>query len=177
MYFGLRLVARPLMLAVTLSVGSTFFANVEPAQAVGPVASPPYTLGIFKGVPPSGATQPDDIAVSADGADLWVGYGNGVDTFGKGGPSNLVEYDISTGAVLQNLTIPGHLDGLKIRSANRSSVGDSKRRRQSHADDRQSEDWQVPDLSCHHIEPDHRRARRPRLFRAEFSIRHRFISG
>ncbi len=114
MYFGLRLVARPLMLAVTLSVGSTFFANVEPAQAVGPVASPPYTLGIFKGVPPSGATQPDDIAVSADGADLWVGYGNGVDTFGKGGPSNLVEYDISTGAVLQNLTIPGHLDGLKI---------------------------------------------------------------
>jgi len=113
MYLGLRFVARPLMLAVTLSVGSTFFANVEQAQAA-PVALPPYTLGTFKGVPPSGATQPDDIAVSADGADLWVGYGNGVDTFGKGGPSNLVEYDISSGAVLQNLTIPGHLDGLKI---------------------------------------------------------------
>jgi hypothetical protein len=102
------------MLAVTLSVGAAFFANVEQAQAVGPSFSAPYTLGTFKGVPPSGATQPDDIAVSADGADLWVGYGNGVDTFGKGGPSNLVEYDISTGAMLQNLTIPGHLDGLKI---------------------------------------------------------------
>lgn len=113
MYFGLRLVARPLMLAVTLSVGAAFFTNVEQAHAA-PVASPPYTLGTFKGTPPTGATQPDDIAVSADGADLWVGYGNGVDTFGKGGPSNLVEYDIASGAVLQNLTIPGHLDGVKI---------------------------------------------------------------
>jgi len=114
MYFGLRFVARPLMLAVTLSVGAAFFANVEQAQAVGPSSIAPYTLGTFKGVPPSGATQPDDIAVSADGADLWVGYGNGVDTFGKGGPSNLVEYNIATGTVMQNITIPGHLDGLKI---------------------------------------------------------------
>jgi len=83
--------------------------------AVGPVATPPYTLtALTTLVPPTGATQPDDLAVSADGADLWVGYGNGVDTFGKGAPSNLVEYNISTGAVLQNLSIPGHLDGLKI---------------------------------------------------------------
>ena len=65
-------------------------------------------------MPPSGATQPDDLAISADGADLWIGYGNGVDTFGKGGPSNLVEYDIASGSVLKNLSIPGHLDGLKI---------------------------------------------------------------
>jgi hypothetical protein len=83
--------------------------------AVGPVAVSPYTLTpLTTLVPPTGATQPDDLAVSADGADLWVGYGNGVDTFGKGGPSNLVEYNISTGAVLQNVSIPGHLDGLKI---------------------------------------------------------------
>ena len=114
MYFGLRFVARPLMLAVTLLVGAAFFANVEQAQAVGPSFIAPYTLGTFKGVPPNGATQPDDIAVSADGADLWVGYGNGVDTFGKGGPSNLVEYNIATGTVMQNITIPGHLDGVKI---------------------------------------------------------------
>jgi hypothetical protein len=113
MYRELRFVARPLMLAVTLSVGAAFFANVEQAQAA-PIAVAPYTLGTFKGTPPTGATKADDIAVSADGADLWVGYGNGVDTFGKGGPSNLVEYDIASGAVLQNLTIPGHLDGLKI---------------------------------------------------------------
>jgi hypothetical protein len=115
MYLGLRFVARPLMLAVTLSVGAAFLVNVEQAQAA-PVAVAPYTLGTFKGTAPSGLTNPDDLAVSADGADLWVGYGNTADTKGGtgSGPSNLVEYDISTGAVLQNLTIPGHLDGIKI---------------------------------------------------------------
>jgi hypothetical protein len=119
MYLGLRLVARPLMLAVTLSVGAAFFANVEQAQAVvGPSASSPYTLGTFKGVAPSGATQPDDIAVSADGADLWVGYGNGADPTGATGSGNLVEYNIATGAVMQNITIPGHIDGLKVNPAN-----------------------------------------------------------
>ena len=83
--------------------------------AVGPVAVSPYTLTpLTTLVPPMGATQPDDLAVSADGADLWVGYGNGVATDGSGGPSNLVEYNISSGAVLQNVSIPGHLDGLKI---------------------------------------------------------------
>src|SRR5689334_12987557 len=78
------------------------------------VAIPPYTLKTFTGVPPAGATQPDDLAVTADGKDLWVGYGNGVDTTGKGGPSNVVEYEISSGNVLQNLSIPGHVYGLKI---------------------------------------------------------------
>jgi len=101
------------MLAVTLLVGAVFFANVEQAQAA-PIAAAPYTLGTFKGVPPSDASQPDDIAVSADGADLWVGYGNGAAADGSSGSSNLVKYDIATGKVLQNLTIPGHLDGLKI---------------------------------------------------------------
>ena len=119
MYFGLRLVARPLMLAVTLSVGAVFFANVEQAQAVGPSFIPPYTLGTFNGVAPSGATSPDDIAVSADGADLWVGYGNGAATDGSAGNSSVVEYNIATGAVMQNITIPvlGHIDGLKIDPA------------------------------------------------------------
>jgi hypothetical protein len=72
---------------------------------------------VFPGTPPAGATQPDDLAISADGRHLWVGYGNGVDTTGKGGPSNVVEYDIATGAVLKNISIPGHLDGLKINPA------------------------------------------------------------
>jgi hypothetical protein len=117
MYFGLRLVARPLMLAVTLSVGAAFLVNVEQAQAVGPNAVPPYTLGTFKGIPPTGATNPDDISVSADGADLWVGYGNTALPDGTSGSSNLVEYDISTGAMLQNVTIPGHIDGLKVDPA------------------------------------------------------------
>ena len=117
MYLGLRFVARPLMLAVTLSVAAAFFANVEPAQAA-PMAIAPYTLGTFKGTAPSGASQPDDIAVSADGADLWVGFGNGADPTGAKGSSNLVEYNIATGTVMQNITIPGHLDGLKINPAN-----------------------------------------------------------
>jgi len=86
-------------------------------QAQSATASSPYALNVFPGTPPAGATQPDDLAVSADGKRLWVGYGNGVDTFGKGGPSNLVEYDIATGGVLKNISIPGHLDGLKINPA------------------------------------------------------------
>jgi hypothetical protein len=87
------------------------------AQAQSATAISPYALNVFPGTPPAGATQPDDLAVSADGKRLWVGYGNGVDTFGKGGPSNLVEYDIATGRVLKNIIIPGHLDGLKINPA------------------------------------------------------------
>jgi hypothetical protein len=87
------------------------------AQAQSATAMSPYTLRVFSGTPPAGATQPDDLAVSADGKRLWVGYGNGVDTTGKGGPSSLVEYDIGTGSVLKNISIPGHLDGLKINPA------------------------------------------------------------
>jgi hypothetical protein len=83
----------------------TLFAQTAPL---------PYTLTVFPGTPPAGATQPDDLAISANGKYLWIGYGNGVDTFGKGGPSTAVEYDIATGAVLKNISIPGHLDGLKI---------------------------------------------------------------
>ena len=52
--------------------------------------------------------------MSANGKRLWVGYGNNVDTTGKGGPSTVVEYDIATGAILKSISIPGHLDGLKI---------------------------------------------------------------
>ena len=87
------------------------------AQTVAPPYTLTYTLSVFPGTPPAGATQPDDLAVSADGTRLWVGYGNGVDTTGKGGPSNVVEYDIASGAVLKNISIPGHLDGLKINPA------------------------------------------------------------
>lgn len=109
---GLRLAARS-MLAATVCMGAAVFLGAEQAIAA-PVAIAPYTLTTFNGVPPGGATQPDDLAISADGKDLWVGYGNGVATDGSGGPSSLVEYDISTGAVLKNISIPGHLDGLKI---------------------------------------------------------------
>jgi hypothetical protein len=88
-----------------------------PSPAPGIIAVPPYTVSTFGGIPPLNATQPDDLAISSDGTDLWVGYGNGTETTGLGGPSNLVEYNISSGTVLQNIAIPGHLDGLKIDPA------------------------------------------------------------
>ncbi len=110
---GPRLISLPI-LAVALCAGATVLLGAEQALAQ-PVAIAPYTLTTLTNlVPPTGATKPDDLAASGDGADLWVGYGNGVDTTGKGGPSNVVEYDISSGAVLRNLSIPGHVDGLKI---------------------------------------------------------------
>jgi DNA-binding beta-propeller fold protein YncE len=107
---------------VTLLAGGTAMmaaalVGAAGAQAQSGTAVSPYTLSVFSGTPPAGATQPDDLAVSADGKRLWVGYGNGVDTTGKGGPSSLVEYDIATGSVLKNISIPGHLDGLKINPA------------------------------------------------------------
>jgi hypothetical protein len=109
-----RLTLASSALGLRLCVGVAVLSRVHQAHAT-PVAIAPYTLTtLTKLVPPPGATQPDDLAVTADGLDLWIGYGNGVDTFGKGGPSNLVEYDISSGTVVQNLIIPGHLDGLKI---------------------------------------------------------------
>lgn len=80
-----------------------------------PAAVAPYTLTTFNGVPPVGASEPDDLAVSADATDLWVGYGNGNAPDGSDGKSsNIVEYEIASGAVLQNIVIPGHVDGLKI---------------------------------------------------------------
>ena len=117
MFSGLARAMRQLLLTSLIGAIALLLTTVQ-ALAVGPVVVSPfvgiYTLTTFNGVPPAGATQPDDLAISADGKDLWVGYGNGVDTFGKGGPSNAVEYDIGSGAVLQNVTVPGHLDGLKI---------------------------------------------------------------
>src|SRR5216683_2929168 len=101
---------------ISLIAGLALLLTATWAQAkVCPcVVAPFYTLTTFTGVPPGGATAPDDLAISADGKDLWVGYGNGVDTSGASGSSNAVEYDISSGAVLQNVSVPGHMDGLKI---------------------------------------------------------------
>lgn len=107
----------PALLAGGTAMTVAALVGAAGAQAQSATAMSPYTLSVFPGTPPAGATQPDDLAVSADGKRLWVGYGNGVDTTGKGGPSSLVEYDIATGSVLKNISIPGHLDGLKINPA------------------------------------------------------------
>ena len=108
----------PLRIRALLAGTTVLLAAMSAAPATrAQTAVMPYSLNVFPGTPPVGATQPDDLAVSADGAHLWVGYGNGVDTTGKGGPSTLVEYDIASGAVLKSISIPGHLDGLKINPA------------------------------------------------------------
>jgi hypothetical protein len=103
--------------------------SARPAMAGPSVLAefPQYTLTAFPGIAPGGATQPDDLAVSADGTALWIGYGNGACTFGPAeigtsncptgttANSNLIEYSLSgTCPVLLNISIPGHLDGLKI---------------------------------------------------------------
>ena len=113
MIFDLRSVAHRL-LALSLLIGVPFVFYARQSLAAGPTTHSPYSLKTFIGVAPTGATKPDDLAVSADGADLWVGYGNGANTKGLSGSSNIVEYQIATGKVLKNLSIPGHTDGLKI---------------------------------------------------------------
>lgn len=101
-------------LRMLLGCAVVMAASVAAPGARAQTVAPPYTLRVFPGTPPAGATQPDDLAVSANGAYLWVGYGNGVDTTGQGGPSNVVEYDIASGRILKNISIPGHVDGVKI---------------------------------------------------------------
>ena len=110
------------LLGVMFCAGAALLFGAEQAIAA-PAAVPPYTLTTFNGVPPNGVlpdgttgqvNKPDDLAISADGKNLWVGYGNGAATDGSKGSSNLVEYDIASGSVLQNISIPGHMDGVKI---------------------------------------------------------------
>ena len=88
---GLRALTSCLTLSVTLMIAVV--------SAYGqPVAVPPYTLTTFPAQVPSGATAPDDLAISADGADLWVAYGDGHAPDGSDGKSdNVIEYDIATG--------------------------------------------------------------------------------
>ncbi len=113
-----------------LTAALTLAVNAEAQPVAGPIAVAPYILATFAGAAPTGAIAPDDLAIAADGKSLWVGYGNGACTFGPGAigvnpgcpmgtpaNSNLVDYDASSGSVLQNITIAGHLDGLKIDPA------------------------------------------------------------
>jgi sugar lactone lactonase YvrE len=76
-----------------------------------PITAPGFALTTFA-TSPSGASQPDSIAV--DGAHVFVGFGNGVAKDGSDGKSStIVEYN-STGAILQTFSVPGHNDGLKV---------------------------------------------------------------
>jgi hypothetical protein len=74
-------------------------------------AVPGYSLTTFA-TSPTGASKPDSITV--EGANVFVGYGNGVPPDGSGGGSStIVEYS-STGAVVQTWSVLGHNDGLKV---------------------------------------------------------------
>jgi hypothetical protein len=75
---------------------------IVPCAGAQPSAIAPYELKTFPGTPTEGATAPDDLAISADGTRLWVGYGNGNAPDGSDGKSsNVIEYDIASGAVLK----------------------------------------------------------------------------
>jgi hypothetical protein len=74
------------LLAGGIAMMAAALVGAAGAQAQSATAMSPYTLNVFPGTPPAGATKPDDLAVSADGKRLWVGYGNGVDTTGTVAP-------------------------------------------------------------------------------------------
>ena len=99
-----------IVLIVSLLLSSSVIAHAQSALS-------PYTLSVFATSQPP-YSEPDDLAVSPDGKNLWVGFGNGVALDGSdGGSSDVVEYDIASGKVLRDISIPGHVDGLKIDPA------------------------------------------------------------
>jgi hypothetical protein len=77
----------------------------------GPSVAPGYTLRIFA-TNPSGSSQPDSIAV--DGANIYVGFGDGVAKDGSDGKSSTVVQFNLAGAVVQTFSVPGYNDGLKV---------------------------------------------------------------
>ena len=106
---------RGLILASTgLAIAAAFCAG-PPAQAAdAPVAAPGFTLSVF-GKAPAGASRPDSLALVGD--HVWVGYGGAGKPDGSGGAlSQIVEFD-GSGAMLRNLTVTGHNDGLRLDPA------------------------------------------------------------
>jgi hypothetical protein len=79
--------------------------------STGLTVRPGYTVTPFA-TNPIGTSQPDSIAI--DGANVYVGYGNGVAKDGSDGKSStIVQYTVG-GAVVQAFSVPGHNDGLKV---------------------------------------------------------------
>ena len=75
-----------------------------------PSVAPGYTLRIFA-TNPSGSSQPDSIAV--DGANVYVGFGDGVAKDGSDGKSSTVVQFNRAGTVVHTFSVPGHNDGPK----------------------------------------------------------------
>jgi hypothetical protein len=82
-----------------------------PSAPPGLPVAPGFNVSVFA-TSPVGASQPDSITV--DGRFIFVGYGNGVAADGSdGGSSTIVEYN-RQGAILQEFSVLGHNDGLKV---------------------------------------------------------------
>lgn len=83
----------------------------QQAVAAGITAPSGYNVSLFAS-DPTGASQPDSIAV--DGSNIFIGYGNGTKSDGSDGlPTTIAEY--TTGGNLVNtFSVPGHNDGLRV---------------------------------------------------------------
>ncbi len=84
-------------------------AFVPDATATTPVVQSEKIVAVGGEV---GGTQPDSLTMGRDGS-LWVEYGNGADSTGKGGTSTIAHYS-PAGDVLNTYTLPGSIDGLKV---------------------------------------------------------------
>ncbi|MBV9389087.1 MAG: hypothetical protein JOZ78_21935 [Chroococcidiopsidaceae cyanobacterium CP_BM_ER_R8_30] len=81
------------------------------AAVAAPTATTGYSVSLFASNP-TGASQPDSIAIS--GNNVFVGYGNGTKSDGSDGlPTTIGEYTTS-GQLVQTFSVPGHNDGLRI---------------------------------------------------------------
>jgi len=76
----------------------------------GLTVAPGYTVTTFA-TNPTGATQPDSIAVFDN--EVFVGFGNGAAKDGSSGSSTIVEYTTS-GSIVQTFSVAGHNDGLQV---------------------------------------------------------------
>ncbi|MBV8887384.1 MAG: hypothetical protein JO235_25775 [Chroococcidiopsidaceae cyanobacterium CP_BM_RX_35] len=81
------------------------------AAVAAPTASAGYGVSLFASNP-TGASQPDSIAIA--GNNVFVGYGNGTKSDGSDGlPTTIGEYTTS-GQLVQTFSVPGHNDGLRV---------------------------------------------------------------
>jgi arylsulfatase A-like enzyme len=101
--------------ATGMTVNANALLNDTTMPAQGLSIAPGYFASVFA-AGPSGATQPDSIAV--DGLNVYVGYNNGAAKDGSSGSSTIAQFT-PTGAhgswtVAQTWSIPGHTDGLKV---------------------------------------------------------------
>ena len=99
----------PRIAAALLAAAGLSFLSAPATAQPAPVDPTQYSVTTF-GQAPSGATNPDSIAIS--GSDVFVGYGNNAGVAG-GGTSTIAEFS-STGALLNQFSVSGHNDGLKV---------------------------------------------------------------